>query len=235
MASPLSRIPELLHRTLFRTVSLLGPRAQGKVLHRYFDWWHRRPDPWSLATDAYERRKYRVTLDELPEGTYARILEVGCAEGVFTQTLAALWPDAVITGLDVSERALARARERAGGDGGRVRFVHADLLRHEEREPYDLVFCAETLYYIGRGDRLRRASERLRALLAPGGVLVLVHPWPEAERLHGFVDGNPTVTKVAERVERDASRPYAVSVYRADSSRPTKAVRPAIDGDITSK
>ncbi|MEO3892052.1 class I SAM-dependent methyltransferase [Nonomuraea sp. B5E05] len=216
----MSRIPELLHRTLFRTVSLLGPRAQGKVLHRYFDWWHRRPDPWSLATDSYERRKYRATLDQLPEGTYARILEVGCAEGVFTRMLAKTWPDAGITGLDVSERALGRARERAAGDGARVRFVHADLLGYEERDRYDLVFCAETLYYIGRGDRLRRASERLRSLLAPGGVLVLVHPWPEAERLHGFIEGSPAVTKLAERVERDASRPYAVSVYRADPSRP---------------
>nr|BFE77551.1 hypothetical protein GCM10020093_001520 [Planobispora longispora] len=85
-----ARLAETMHRTLFRTVSLLSPRGQGAVLSRYFDWWHRRPDPWNLTVDGYERHKYTATLRQLPARPYRRILEVGCSEGVFTRLLAAM-------------------------------------------------------------------------------------------------------------------------------------------------
>ncbi|MEU6715783.1 class I SAM-dependent methyltransferase [Nonomuraea sp. NPDC046802] len=211
----MARLADLMHRTLFKAVSLLGSKGQGAVLRRYFDWWHRRPDPWHLSTDSYERRKYLTTLGQVPAGSYGRILEVGCSEGVFTELLATTYPEAEVTGVDISETALERARERAGGLGERVRFVHADLLEHDLGERYDLVFCAETLYYVGRGDRLRHASDRLGALLAPGGLLVLVHPWPESQRLHGHADA--ALSKVGERVDHEAWRPYAVSLYQGST------------------
>lgn len=206
----MAELPEHLHRAFFRMMSLLSLRGQGVFLRRYFDWWHRTPDPWRLGTDAYERRKYETTLGEVPGLPYRRILEVGCAEGVFTDVLVGRFPDAEVTGIDISTRALDRARERAG----RARFVHADLLSHGLEEGFDLVFCAETLYYVGRADRLRRASERLTGLLADGGVLVLVHPWPEATSLHRFADADPVVSLVARRVDTATHRPFAVAVYR---------------------
>ncbi|HEX4817417.1 MAG TPA: class I SAM-dependent methyltransferase [Nonomuraea sp.] len=211
----MASFPDMMHRALFKSFSLLGRRNHGAVLRRYFDWWHRRPDPWRLATDAYEQHKYKTTLDALPDPAYPRVLEAGCAEGVFTELLATAYPDADITGIDISEKALERARERNKGHAGRVRFVHADLLDHDLRAGFDLVVCAETLYYVGGGDRLRAASERLTALLAPGGLLVLVHPWPEAGRLHRFADAAPRLTKIGERVEPDDHRPFSVSLYRA--------------------
>lgn len=208
------KLPEIMHRGLFKTISLLG-RRQGPVLRRYFDWWHRTPDPWHLTTDAYERYKYQTTLGELPAEPVRRILEVGCSEGAFTELLAAAYPDAEIIGLDISDRALERARRRLEGATARVRFVHGDLLDHETATQYDLVFCAETLYYLGRDHRLRRASQRLSSLPAAGGLLVLVHPWPEARRLHAFVDASPEVGKIGERIDPDTRRPFAVSLYRA--------------------
>ncbi|MET9340849.1 class I SAM-dependent methyltransferase [Nonomuraea sp. NPDC003804] len=206
----MAELPEHLHRAFFRAMSLLSPRGQGVFLRRYFDWWHRTPDPWKLGTDAYERRKYDTTLGEVPRLPYRRILEVGCAEGVFTDTLVRRFPEARVTGIDISARALDRARQRAA----RARFVHADLLSHGLEEEFDLVFCAETLYYIGRADRLRRASRRLTGLLADGGVLVLVHPWPEARSLHRFADEDPAVWLIARRVDTETHRPFAVAVYR---------------------
>ncbi|WP_186404020.1 class I SAM-dependent methyltransferase [[Actinomadura] parvosata] len=202
---------------MFRTLSLLSPKKQGVLLQRYFDWWHRTPDPWKLASDSYEQDKYRSTLEHVPARPYRRIVEVGCAEGVFTRTLAAAYPDAEITGMDVSGRALARARARVPEEGGRVRFVQADILTHPAEPHFDLAFCSETLYYLGRHERLQRASEQLGALLAPGGVLVAVHPWPEADRLHGYLDAHHGLNRIGEEVYKASPRPFAVTVYGASS------------------
>ncbi|MEW9549806.1 trans-aconitate 2-methyltransferase [Nonomuraea sp. NPDC050783] len=215
----MASFPDLLHRALFTSLSLLGRRGRGAVLRRYFDWWHRRPDPWNLTGDAYEQHKYRITMELIPAVRHRRVLEAGCAEGVFTELLAEACPEADITGIDISEKALERARRRNERFAGRVRFVHADLLDHGLRTGFDLVVCAEILYYVGGGDRLRHASRRLTSLLAPGGHLVLVHPWPEARRLHRFADAAPEVAKVGEHVELDRARPFSVSLYRAAGSR----------------
>ncbi|GAA3469621.1 class I SAM-dependent methyltransferase [Nonomuraea roseola] len=206
----MTELAERMHRTFFRMMSLLSPRGQGVFLRRYFDWWHRTPDPWRLGSDAYERHKYAMTLEAVPRLPYRRILEVGCAEGVFTDALARRFPEAEIVGIDISTRALERARQRTE----QARFVHADLLSHPLEEGFDLVFCAETLYYVGRSGRLRQASQRLAGLLAEGGVLVLVHPWPEAANLHRFADADRSLSPVADRVDTGTHRPFAVAVYR---------------------
>jgi len=168
-----------------------------------------------MGTDAYEQAKYTATLAQVSGGPYRRIMEMGCSEGVFTQRLVRAHPDAHVTAVDISERALRRAAERVAEAADRTLLVSADLLTFTAEHRYDLVFCSETLYYVGRGDRLRQASAQLIGLLAPGGVLVLVHPWPEARRLHRFVDASGAVSRVSEFVETAAHRPFAVSVYRA--------------------
>ncbi|MCF6474887.1 methyltransferase domain-containing protein [Nonomuraea sp. MG754425] len=210
-------LPELAHRTLFRTLSLLSPKGQGVILRRYFDWWHRTPDPWKLASDGYEQHKYRSTLEHLPERPYRRIAEVGCAEGVFTHALTTAYPDAEITGMDISERALSRARARVKEDE-RVRFVRSDILTHRVEPRFDLVFCSETLYYLGRHDRLQHASAQLGGLLEPDGVLVAVHPWPESDRLHGYLDAQGSLKRLDERVYKDSPRPFAITIYGARPS-----------------
>ncbi|MEO3867977.1 SAM-dependent methyltransferase [Nonomuraea sp. B12E4] len=205
-------LPEIMHRAFFRALSLLSPAGQEVVLRRYFDWRHRVPDPWRLATDGYEQEKYRSTLRQLPARPYRRIIEVGCSEGVFTRALAAAYPEAEIIGVDVSERALARARRRVPEDG-RVRFIRADILTHRAEPRFDLVFCSETLYYLGRHERLCRASAQLGGLLGPGGVLVAVHPWPEAARLHRYLDAHASLSRLTEQVHTACARPFAVTVY----------------------
>lgn len=199
------------HRTLFAVLSLLGVRGQERLLHRYFDWWHRRPDPWGLAVDDYEQFKYATTLRQLPARRYRRILDVGCSEGTFTHRLATAYPHADITGADISERALARARVA----GPAPRFVRLNIVTTPPDGRFDLVFCAELLYYLGRARQLRRACAHLTAAVAPGGLLVLVHPWPEARRFCAYLEADTGLRRVAEHVERGTCRPFAVSVYEA--------------------
>ncbi|MER0481074.1 class I SAM-dependent methyltransferase [Streptomyces sp. Edi2] len=233
------RLLDRAHRALFAALSLLGLRGQGRVLHWYFDWWHRRPDPWGLAVDDYEQFKYATTLRQLPRRPYRRILDVGCSEGAFTHRLAAAFPQAEITGVDISERALARARASAAfraSAAGRPapalgsavpapgferppRFERLNILTTAPPEDrFDLVFCAELLYYLGRHRHLRRACAHLTRAVAPGGLLVLVHPWPESRRFCAYFEAAAGFRCVAEQVEPDSFRPFAVSIYEAPAA-----------------
>ena len=71
-----------------------------------------REDPWDYSSP-YEQLKYRHTLEMLPQEPFARALELGCAEGLFTEMLSK-YADAVLA-MDISDRALERAKERCAG------------------------------------------------------------------------------------------------------------------------
>ena len=62
----------------------------------------------------------------LPEG--ARILDLGCGTGEISLRLAELFPTAQVTGVDLEEAHLRRARERCAALGVRVRFQAGDAL-----------------------------------------------------------------------------------------------------------
>ena len=45
-------------------------------------------DPWGFEERWYERRKYAISLAQLPAERYHRAFEPGCSIGVFTRLLA---------------------------------------------------------------------------------------------------------------------------------------------------
>jgi SAM-dependent methyltransferase len=130
----------------------------------------RSPDPWDYDTSVYEQEKYRRTLDALPEGRIASVLEVGCSIGVFTQMLAARCER--VLAVDFSERALALARERLGG------VANAELrhVRFPEQVPggrWDAIVCSEVLYYLD-ADAFERAIAWLGEQLRHGASVLAV-------------------------------------------------------------
>lgn len=187
----------------------------GRFLPHLFSRRYRRPDPWRYETSIYEQRKYGLTLDAIPrklneaDPPYRRVLEVGCAEGVFTKKLAQAGLGQEIIGLDFMSVALDRARARCQGFPN-VRFVHMDIAKEAPSGKFDLIFCSEILYYLGPR-RLRKVAERIFDMLTPGGHLILVNPWP-ASKLLGRPFLRQGLIRVEELVERDSSRPYAISV-----------------------
>jgi SAM-dependent methyltransferase len=130
-------------------------------------------DPWSFETSEYESKKYERTLDVLAhrQQIYHRALEVGCSIGVFTAMLASLCDE--LLAVDVSERAVAAARERLAG----LPNVRVELRRLPEETPegpFDLVVASEVLYYWPR-DVMLAALRRFERILSPGGALLAVH------------------------------------------------------------
>jgi SAM-dependent methyltransferase len=143
---------------------------------------YQRPDHWNYKTDPYEIRKYEQTLRLIPPRRYARALEIGCSEGVFTRRLAAL-ADAVL-GVDLVPLALERARVECAGLQ-HVQFRQFDLGRDTLQERFDLIVCAEVLYYL-RWTQLRPVTRKIIGWLRPGGCLVAVHPTSDVVAEWGF-------------------------------------------------
>jgi release factor glutamine methyltransferase len=130
------------------------------------------------------------------ENRESKILDVGTGSGVIALSLAAKFPDAMVTATDVSDDALALARENAERLGltTQVEFLRADLLIYVSHV-YDLIvanlpYIAEpdrgtlsrevlhdpeiALFGGARGDEIiRKLIETAPSHLAPGGLLAL--------------------------------------------------------------
>ena len=154
------------------------PAENRSLPPHYFERMYRRdPDPWDFATSAYEEAKYTATLDALPRERYERAFEIGCSIGVLTHRMAPRC-DALLS-VDVSERALAEARERCR-DFDHVRFERMRVPDAFPDDSFDLVLVSEVGYYWSRRD-LGRARRRITASLDPQGHLLLVHWTPYVE------------------------------------------------------
>jgi len=190
---------------------LVRPRQRPRMFARRY----RRPDPWNYEGSPYEKRKYELKLAILPRRPdpsappYRRVLELGCAEGVFTCRLAEAGVGREVVGVDFVPQALARARERCPRPD--VEFREMDITAELPPGEFDLVFCSEVLYYLGSLSAIRNVARRLCPKLQPGGHLVLVGPWPAARLFHRPFLSHPDLRVVREHVERNLARPYAVT------------------------
>lgn len=191
-------------------------RARDSLPPRYFEeMFAGDPDPWRFETSAYEQAKYAHTIAVLDDRRYRHGLEIGCAIGVLTEMLGARCER--LTAVDVSETALARARDRCRA----LSHINFARMAFPQEQPqgqlFDLIVLSEVAYY-WNDDDLRLAGERLAALLAPGGQLLLVHwigetDYPQTgddavealQRLLG-----PTMTVVAQ--DREPS--YRLDLWR---------------------
>jgi SAM-dependent methyltransferase len=144
----------------------------------YFrDLYRDQDDPWNFAGSAYERGKYRATLDALPCARYRSTLEVACSIGVFTKMLAPR--SGLLLAVDVSEEALTRAAARCAGLD-HVRFGVCDLSTSFPAGSFDLITFCEVGFYFGPQD-LARIRDAIATTLRPGGDVVLVHWTPLVE------------------------------------------------------
>jgi predicted TPR repeat methyltransferase len=118
---------------------------------------YRVEDPWGMAT-AREQHRFRATgaIIEKWLGKVGTILEVGCGEGHQSESLQPLC--AALTGIDVSERAVERARVRCPG----ATFLAGELgsVVGPGGGRFDLVTACEVLYYMSDvRAAIRRMSE----------------------------------------------------------------------------
>ncbi len=110
------------------------------------------------------------------QGRTLSVLEVGAGTGATTSSVLPALPEkATYLFTDVSDMFLDRGRERFGSSP-HVKFARFDLESDLEMQGYaphsfDIIISANAVHAC---TNLRGALQRLRALLAPGGVLALV-------------------------------------------------------------
>jgi len=111
----------------------------------------------------------------------ARILEVGSAEGAQTLLLANQFPNAKVTGIEISSIAFERARGNLKSYENRVELVNADVIEYESRldeNAFDACIWSETVYYIGARLSLNDTYEFLNRMvrkLRVGGLMVMAN------------------------------------------------------------
>ena len=96
------------------------------------------------------------------------ILEVGCGNGLFLQSVARLLPHGELVGLDISAPVLP-------SDGEGIRFVRADVIDFTVPKKFDVVFSEHVIEHIAPGDLPAHLNSVTNAL-AEGGVLIVCAP-----------------------------------------------------------
>lgn len=126
------------------------------------------------AVNDYVRQLQGTELAGVPAD--GRVLDVGCGGGQNICSLAETRPDVEITGLDLSDRQVARATRRAERFGSRVRVVQGSALELPfDDGRFDLVVSIGSIKHWP--DMAQGVSECAR-VLAPNGRLVIA----EADR-----------------------------------------------------
>jgi len=194
-----------------------------------------RHDPWAYDSP-YEQTKYEQTLELLPDRA-DQVLELGCAEGVFTRQLSERV--GTVTAVDISLLALARAARHCA-ERPNVVFKQMDVLDSSIGGEYDLIVCSELLYYADSSSALKRTAHAMVEALRPDGHLLAAHAHVVADdpQAPGFdwdvpfgaaaIERALLATKVLDLKREIRTPAYRVQLYSRRRSR--RRIRPTRSG-----
>ena len=131
-------------------------------------------DPWSYQTSPSERRRFDLQTELLDsvrdQMQFNSGLEIGCAEGLYTETLAERCASLLV--LDISATALSRAQSRRSWSNN-IQFRKYDLRVDDIPGTFDLIVVTGVLEYFGRRHTLVRVRNNLVKALNPHGYLLI--------------------------------------------------------------
>lgn len=139
------------------------------------------------------RRSILPVLKKYTDGE-GRWLELACGAGSATRAVAASFPKARLTALDLSRQYLKVARENLR-DFEKVDFVQGDATKLEFREEtFDAVYSVYQLHEMPRDQRELLVREAFR-VLKPGGLLVLADSlqWDDTQELNWALERFPKI------------------------------------------
>ena len=148
----------------------------------------------------------------------ARICDAGAGSGADAEVLAEARRKARITAVEKAPALAAEARARLARFAPRVKLVEGDMARLAG--PYDLIWSAGAVYFLG----VSEALSRWRGALAPGGRVAFSEPvWltadpPQAAR--EFWAGYPAISDLAGIEARVRAAGYRTLGARMIVGRP---------------
>lgn len=123
-------------------------------------------------------RRWLATMPDVVERLMdgGRIADLGCGSGSAVATMANAFPSATVTGYDISEASIQRARRSTDADN--ATFVVGDSSALIADSPYDLVTALDVVHDLA--DPLA-AVRNIRQSLAPDGVFFMMEPRIDAK------------------------------------------------------
>jgi Nodulation protein S (NodS) len=191
----------------------------------YFDaMYEAAPDPWGFENRWYERRKYAISLAQLPHRRYRSAFEPGCSIGVLTAMLGPRC-DRLLS-CDVAASAVQAAARRTR-DLPHVLIERRQIPHEWPTGRFDLIVFSEILYYFGDRDLEQVLDYGVRALL-PAGTLLAVHwrhPVTEYPRsgddVHRALAARPGLARLVSHQEED----FLAEVYSRTGGQSVSVAR----------
>jgi methionine biosynthesis protein MetW len=115
-----------------------------------------------------QEKKIRIVLNLFERHENGKILDIGCGDG-FISCLIAQKAQAKVFGVDISQNAVSKAKER----GIAARVVNADKELPFEKGTFDAVFCGDVLEHMYDTEKL---LESINNILKPDGYLIVSVP-----------------------------------------------------------
>lgn len=143
------------------------PNADPAELAKFSDLAHRWWDPNSEFKPLHDINPLRLDwIDRTCQLAGKHVVDVGCGGGILSESMATL--GALVTGIDLSEKALGVARLHLLESGNVVDYRHisAEDLAAEVPASFDVVTCLEMLEHVPDPASTVRACA---ALVKPGG------------------------------------------------------------------
>lgn len=178
-------------------------------LHRQdelVDYWNQDPQLSLLAASFYDRVFFRRVLEYLVKKDAfiaGDILDIGCGNGILTCFLALQHPDARITGLDLSLKAVSVAKELSRSLP--INNIHFVTPEESSQEKYDTLFSCRTVHENAAWKALckepkpavlpideltkrhKKYAAELAALIKKGGYLISIERYEDDNTYAGLV------------------------------------------------
>lgn len=188
----------------------------------YEDWFN--SDAYDLVyrnrdeNEAEELVELASKVVSLPPG--ARVLDVGCGRGRHAVSFARRGYR--VTGMDLSERALSIARDRAESEQLDIAFVRGDMREPVAENDFDLVVNLFTAfgYFTDPNDHFR-AVLALKTAALPGGHVV-----------QDFMNAPAVVATLVPEDERMIGDVHVRQVRRVRDGRIEKSITLSREGDV---
>lgn len=156
----------------------------------YFDQLYaNNPDPWHYQTRWYEHRKRAISLGVLPQANYPTAIELGCSNGVFSESLAERCK--YLLCLDGNDTAVNLAKQRLK-NLAQIEVKQAMIPQDLPKQTFDLIVIGEMLYYLSHTD-IQAVIHWVKTQLNPQGTLLCCH-WRYP--IDGFGENGETVHRL---------------------------------------
>jgi SAM-dependent methyltransferase len=143
---------------------------------------------WFLGTETWFQSVLKVAILDLyrliedRKKSYPVVVDVGCGRGRALRMLKILLRPTRLVGVDILDRDLTIARERARRDRLEVELLQNDCAALDLADgSADVVFCHQTFHHLVQQER---ALSEFRRVLRPGGLLLFsestrayIHSW----------------------------------------------------------